>query len=286
MSHNGQENLALTPFFPNATTAQQDMLSIGIEIADLASQIAMRWFNKRSDLLIETKGHHDWVSQADKEVEQTIRRELIKAYPDHQFFGEEFGGELNPPCWVIDPIDGTTNFLYGHGDFAVSMAFMDADGASIGIIAIPVQGRLIVACRGQGAYELSNGRLSRLQPRLRAENELVVGLNLNYQPGVAEGYIENTRWLIEQGHQVRVSGSAAWSMTQVACGELDGCYMGHVYIWDIMAAQLICSEVGLSTAPDLTSTFTGPMWAWPKGSVLEGLKVTGKCDKLNLQSKR
>ncbi|TVU65221.1 inositol monophosphatase [Vibrio atlanticus] len=250
------------------------MMEIAITIADNAAEIALRWFENRSELSVETKGHHDWVSQADREVEQYIRRELHRVYPEHHFFGEELGGDLTAPCWVIDPIDGTTNFLYGHGDFAVSLAFMDQDGARIGIIANPIQKRVIVASRGDGAYEIKNGEWKHLVPRVHAGNELVIGLNLNYKPGVTEGYIRNTRWLIEHGHQVRVSGSAAWTMTQVACGELDGCYMGHVYIWDVMAAQLICAEAGLEVAPELTATCSGPIWAWPKSSILECLTHT------------
>lgn len=241
-------------------------------IAGKAANIAIKWFEQRDDLLIETKGHHDWVSQADREVERYIRGALHKAFPQHHFLGEELGGELTPPCWVIDPIDGTTNFLYGHGDFVVSIALIDEHGTAIGVIANPIQGRLIYGFRGKGAYEVKNGLTRRLVPRTNATDELVVGLNLNYQLGVAEEYLKNTQWLIKQGHQVRVSGSAAWSMTQVACGELDGCYLGHVYIWDVCAAQLICEEVGLAVAPALSATYAGPMWAWPQGSVLDYLR--------------
>lgn len=259
----------------------QRMVNVAVNIAESAAKIALRWFENRNELSVETKGHHDWVSQADREVEQYIRRELHCVYPEHHFFGEELGGELTAPCWVIDPIDGTTNFLYGHGDFAVSLAFMDNDGARIGIIANPIQKRVIVASRGKGAYEIKNGELEPLLPREHSKSELVIGLNLNYKSGVPEGYLRNTRWLIEHGHQVRVSGSAAWSMTQVACGELDGCFMGHVFIWDIMAAQLICAEAGLAIAPELTSTYFGPMWAWPEGSILECLTHTECCEQVS-----
>ncbi|MDH5893763.1 MULTISPECIES: inositol monophosphatase family protein [Vibrio] len=259
---------------PNRVQSRDElnaMLNTVIEIANDAATIAMTWFNNRHDLSVESKGHHDWVSEADREVEQFIRQALSHAYPTHHFFGEELGGKLIAPCWVIDPIDGTTNFLYGHGDFVISIAFLDQNGACIGVIANPIQKRVVVASRGQGAYEIKNGETRPLRPRPLSDKELVIGLNLNYQPKVANGYLRNTEWLIENGHQVRVSGSAAWSMTQVACGELDGCYMGHVYIWDVLAAQLICAEADLVVAPSLTTTYTGPVWAWPKGSILEQL---------------
>ncbi|WP_432468319.1 inositol monophosphatase family protein [Agarivorans sp. Z349TD_8] len=243
-------------------------LKVALSIAEQAGAIALQWFAQRDALIISSKGHHDWVSQADQLVEQYIREALQTAFPEQHILGEESGGEFCLPCWVVDPIDGTTNFLYGQADFVVSIALVDQQGPVLGIIYAPVHQRMFYAVRGQGAFERKASQLLPLQSRAAAQQQLVIGLNLNYQAGIPERYLRHSQQVIAQGHQVRVSGSAAWTLTQVACGELDACYMGQVNIWDVMAAQFICELAGLEIAPYLSKQMTGPVWAWPKGSPL------------------
>ena len=243
-----------------------------LDIARQAGEIALEWFNKRSSLTIDSKGHQDWVSEADKSVEQYIRDALQREFPQHHMLGEETGGNFALPCWVVDPIDGTTNFLYGQADFVVSIALYDEAGPALGVIYAPAHGRLFYAARGMGAFELVADQAVPLQPRKTAKEELVVGLNLNYQEGIAEKYLAHSQWLINQGHQIRVSGSAAWTLTQVASGELDGCYLGNVNIWDVAAAQILCEQAGLEVSPHLTERMAGPAWAWPLQSPLNVLQ--------------
>lgn len=252
----------------SAAKVSDTILEPTLDIARQAGKIALEWFEKRSSLTIDSKGHQDWVSEADKSVEQYIRHALLSRFPQHHMLGEETGGDFTLPCWVVDPIDGTTNFLYGQADFVVSIALYDDDGPALGVICAPAHGRLFYAVRGMGAFELVSGQAAALQPRQTAQEELVVGLNLNYQSGIAEKYLAHSQWLIEQGHQIRVSGSAAWSLTQVACGELDGCYLGSVNIWDVAAAQILCEQAGLDVSPHLTQSRVGPAWAWPQQSPL------------------
>ncbi|WP_299692352.1 inositol monophosphatase [uncultured Vibrio sp.] len=242
-----------------------DILKTALSISEQASVIAMRAFATRNDYQRESKGLQDWVTEADRQVESYIKQMLSDAFPKHTFLGEESGGELTPPGWVIDPIDGTTNFLYGIADFAISMAFVDEQGPAIGIICAPAHNRTIYALRGEGASE--SGKL--LAPQSDRKSELLVGLNLNFQPGIPVEFIRNAQRMIESGHQIRMSGSAAWSLTQVACGELDGCYVGEVNVWDAMAAQLICNEAGLDTAPYFKHT--GPIYAFSPDSPLKKL---------------
>lgn len=252
----------------------EEILSAGINIAHQAGKIASDWAHQRQDLTIERKGHQDWVSQADREVESYIFAELKRIYPQHCLYGEEQGGDNCPPCWMIDPIDGTTNYLYGMADFVVSMAYADEQGPAVGIIYAPAHGRTIYAVRGKGAYEIINGNPNALKPRGIDRDELVVGLNLNFKPGVARQYLSHSQQLIECGHQIRVSGSAAWTLVQTACGELDGCYLGHVYCWDVLAAQLICKEAGLMSSSFVTAA--GPAWAFPyRSRLLSDLGLSG-----------
>ncbi|WP_411991940.1 inositol monophosphatase family protein [Agarivorans sp. DSG3-1] len=247
------------------------ILASALPIAKHAGELAIDWFKRRDALLITSKGHQDWVSQADQEVESYLRQALLNAFPQHQFLGEENGGRYQPPCWVVDPIDGTTNFLYGQADFVVSLAFADEQGPALGIIVAPALQRLLYAVRGKGAFEIVDGKAKALKPRAAAKEQLVVGLNLNYQPGIPQQYMAHSQVLIDAGHQVRVNGSAAWGLTQVATGELDACYMGEVNIWDAMAAQIICQEANLSTAPHLIEQLHGPVWAWPKDAAISDL---------------
>lgn len=239
-----------------------------LRIIKQAGDMALHQFGRRHTLTIDSKGHHDWVSEADRVVEYYIRDALRQAFPHHALLGEETGGALNYPCWVVDPIDGTTNFLYGQADFVISMALIDETGPVIGLIYAPVHRRLFVAIKGAGAWEETPDQRVMLTPRPAARDQLVVGLNLNYHPGVPAQYLVHSQWLIQYGHQIRVSGSAAWTLVQVATGELDGCYLGDVNIWDVMAAQLICQQAGLAISPYLIAPMHGAAWAWPRQSPL------------------
>ncbi|MGF1703307.1 inositol monophosphatase [Photobacterium makurazakiensis] len=244
-----------------------EILKTSLAISEQAAHVAIAAFEQRDEYERESKGLQDWVTEADRNVEAFIKQSLSAAFPSHHFLGEESGGELTPPCWVIDPIDGTTNFLYGIADFVISMAFVDEQGPAIGIICAPAHRRTIYAVRGEGCFE--NGK--RLEVKDNGDSELVVGLNLNYQAGIPEDFILKTQRMIDNGHQIRMSGSAAWSLTQVACGELDGCYVGEVNVWDAMAAQVICNETGLDTAPYFKHT--GPIYAFPPTSPLKKLLI-------------
>lgn len=242
------------------------LLNVLSRLLDICKQISLETnqaFKQRDNYEIESKGHQDWVTEADRHVESQLKIAIAESFPNHNFFGEEFGGKFEAPCWVIDPIDGTTNFLYGIADFAISLAFVDSDGPAIGIICCPAHDRIIYAVRDYGAWENEVA----LKPRSVAETELLIGLNLNYKPGIPEEFMKHSQMLINNGHQIRVSGSAAWTLTQVACGELDGCYMGNVNVWDTLAAQLICNESGLDTAPYFYKT--GAVYAFPKGAKIK-----------------
>ncbi|MGL5430114.1 MAG: inositol monophosphatase family protein [Vibrio sp.] len=253
------------------TTSLEAIALFGIEVTKEAGALAMNWLTQRSRLKIENKGHQDWVSQADREVENLIRNKIAMHYPSHQLLGEESGGDRTPPCWVIDPIDGTTNYLYGMADFVVSLAFVDEQGPAIGILYAPAHQRLFYAIRGNEAVELIQGQAKPLIPRKCQQNELVVGLNLNYQPGIAEQYLVHSQQLINHGHQIRACGAAAWSLLQVATGELDGCFLGNANIWDVLAAQIICKQSGLMTSPWFANSLNGSAWACPEGSPLPQL---------------
>ncbi|WP_257098581.1 inositol monophosphatase family protein [Pseudovibrio flavus] len=245
----------------------QEILQRAIEIAKDAGRLALEHFNNRDKLTIDNKGYLDFVSEADCNVEAFIKSQLLAAFPNHGFKGEESGGAFAPPCWVIDPIDGTTNFLYGRPDFCISMGFVDEAGPAIGIVHAPVHGRTVYAVRGQGAFE--DGKP--LQPREASDTELVINLTFNYKTGNADDFLKKVNMIVANKYQIRDCGSAAWALCQAAMGQVDGAYNGNVNIWDALAGLLICKEAGLEARDFFEEK--GSMYAYPKGSPLKDILV-------------
>ncbi|KZL03012.1 MULTISPECIES: inositol monophosphatase [unclassified Pseudovibrio] len=246
---------------------QQEILTTARMIAEEAGAYALEVFHDRNKLQIGSKGLLDYVSEADCEVERRIRQALSEAFPEHGFKGEETGGELTPPCWVIDPIDGTTNYLYGRPDFCISMAFVDEQGPAIAVVHAPFHRRTIYAARGIGAFE--DGK--RLRPRQACDHELVVNLCFNYKQENNLDFLNKVNRLVSEQHQIRICGSAAWALCQAATGQVDGAYNGCVNSWDVLGGQLICAEAGLEVGPYVYEQ--GSVYAYPKGSVLSDILV-------------
>ncbi|GHB29608.1 inositol monophosphatase [Pseudovibrio japonicus] len=245
----------------------QEILPKACLIAEEAGAYALEVFHKRDQLQIDSKGLLDYVSEADREVERRIKTALATAFPTHGFKGEETGGEMAPPCWVIDPIDGTTNYLYGRPDFCVSMAFLDEEGPAVAVVHAPFHRRTIYAARGIGAFE--DG--VKLQPRQACDHELVVNLCFNYKQGNNLDFLHKVNRLVSKKHQIRICGSAAWALCEAATGQVDGAYNGCVNSWDVLGGQLICAEAGLETGPYVYDT--GSVYAYPKDSVLSEFLV-------------
>ncbi|KZL17962.1 Inositol-1-monophosphatase [Pseudovibrio axinellae] len=245
----------------------QEILAKARFIAEEAGAFALKAFHERDKLQIDSKGLLDYVSEADREVERRVKKALCLAFPEHGFKGEESGGALVAPCWVVDPIDGTTNFLYGRPDFCISMAFVDEKGPAVAVVHAPVHRRTMYAVRGVGAFE--NGK--RLQPRSACDHELVVNLCFNYKRDNDVDFLSKVNQLVELKHQIRICGSAAWALCQAASGQVDGAYNGCVNSWDVLGGQLICAEAGLEVGPYVYEQ--GSVYAYPKGSVLKDTLV-------------
>lgn len=238
---------------------QQEILAKARLIAEEVGLYALEVFHDRANLHIDSKGLLDYVSEADREVERRIKEALQATFPEHGFKGEESGGELVAPCWVIDPIDGTTNYLYGRPDFCISMAFVDADGPAVAVVHAPYHRRTVYAARGIGAFE--DGK--KLVPRTLCDHELVVNLSFNYNQDNNLDFLSKINRLISEKHQIRACGSAAWALCQVATGQVDGAYNGCVNSWDALGGQLICAEAGLDVAPYIYGK--GSMYAYLRG---------------------
>src|SRR5205823_13310116 len=143
-----------------------DRYTFACAIARKAGEVALDYWNRREQLVVELKGPVDFVSVADREVENLLRRELAAAFPDDRFLGEEtardFAGQFDR-CWVVDPIDGTHNFLRGIPYWNVAIAYVERGRAAIGVVVDPPHGELYHAMRGGGAWCDAAGGTTRLR---------------------------------------------------------------------------------------------------------------------------
>jgi myo-inositol-1(or 4)-monophosphatase len=220
-------------------------LDAAIDVARIAGARADHWYAKRSDLVVEEKGAQDYVSMADKKTEELIREELRARFPDHGFLGEESGASFDAakPVWVVDPIDGTTNFLRGVPLWAVSIALVVDNEPEVGVIVCPRQDEVFAAARGEGAT-LDNVKIAPSKTSALAKAQ--IGLGSSGRTAI-DGVIAVQTQLTRQGADIRRFGSACVQMAYVACGRLDGYLELHLNAWDVAAGLVIMREAGAMT---------------------------------------
>ena len=207
-----------------------------------AGKIALDLFRNLERLQLEKKGAHDWVSNADREVEMIIRKRLGDLFPEDGFLGEEFGilGKDKSGLWVVDPIDGTTCFLRGISSWCVSIAFVVKNIIEIGLIYSPCTDELFAVRRGFGAT--INGR--QMKPsNAKSLSEGIVGIG--YAP---KNSIDPTKkafdFLFKEGGVYQDIGSAALMIAYVAAGRYIGFYEYHLNSWDCLAGIAMVREIG------------------------------------------
>lgn len=222
---------------------QHGGLNIAIAAARRAGRLIVRQLPKRDSLQVVEKANMDFATEVDRSVELEIRRDLHRAFPDHGFLGEETGASGHSRYrWVVDPIDGTSNFIHGIGHFAVSIALLDRNEPITGVIFDPLRNELFVAEKGRGAL-LDNRRL-----RVSARRELAGAmLATGFAPRVRKqlaSQLAITGALLAEAEDIRRSGSAALDLAYVACGRFDAYYETGVKPWDIAAGVLLVREAG------------------------------------------
>jgi myo-inositol-1(or 4)-monophosphatase len=220
-------------------------LDAAIDVARIAGARADFWYAKRGELVVEEKGAQDYVSLADKKTEELIREELRARFPDHGFLGEESGASFDPakPVWVVDPIDGTTNFLRGVPLWAVSIALVVDNEPEVGVIVCPRQDEVFAAARGEGAT-LDNVSIHAAKTSALAKAQ--IGLGSSGRTSLEHVVAVQTQ-LTKSGADVRRLGSACIQMAYVACGRLDGYLELHLNAWDVAAGLVIMREAGAQT---------------------------------------
>ncbi len=220
-------------------------VTIAIRAARTAGEIIVRHIDRLHTLEIERKGRHDYVSQVDRLAEEAVVRELRHAWPDCAILGEE-GGERGPPrarrVWVIDPLDGTSNFLRGIPHFAVSIALLENGQPVDAVIFDPLRNELFTASRGAGA--LLNGRRLRVSARAQLDGALLATGFPFREPEHLPAHLEMVRRVLEKAEDLRRTGSAALDLAWVACGRLDGYFEYGLAPWDMAAGSLLVREAG------------------------------------------
>jgi myo-inositol-1(or 4)-monophosphatase len=222
------------------------MLTIAVRAARAAGDLIMRHVDRVDTLTISPKGRNDFVSEVDRQAEQEIVSILSRAYPDHAFLGEEGGRHGMPKgeyTWVIDPLDGTTNFLHGFPQFAVSIALLYRGSIECGVIYDPMRQELFTAKRGGGAM-LDNRRLRVSKQRTFKGALLGTGFPFKDQRH-NDAYFGMFREMMKDTAGIRRAGSAALDLAWVACGRMDGFWELGLLPWDIAAGVLLIQEAGV-----------------------------------------
>ena len=207
-----------------------------------AGEIAKEYFSDRDSLLVSAKGPQDWVSEADRNVETYIREQISQAWPDDGIFGEEHGAKAGASGfdWVIDPIDGTTNFVNGIPAWAVVLAGVSGGQTQLGVIYEPNVDEMYSAQRGCGA--MLNGAGMRVASGVPLESGTVsVGYSNRVKPANVVPIIAA---LIERRAMYHRNASGALSLAYVAAGRLLGYMEEHMNAWDCLAGQLMIAEAG------------------------------------------
>ena len=205
-------------------------LNIMIKAAEKASKSIIRDFGEIEKLQVSKKGPHDFVTKTDKHVEKILIEELSKTKKNYSFLTEETGIIKNKDkenTWIIDPIDGTTNFLHGIPHFAISIALKSKDELLSGLIFDPIKDEMFFAEKNKGAF-LNNQRL-----RVSNKNSLEECLFSSNNEGVKLSNLN-----------MRCSGSAALDLAYVASGRFDGYFQKKINLWDIAAGALMVKEAG------------------------------------------
>ena len=205
-------------------------LNIMIKAAEKASKSIIRDFGEIEKLQVSKKGPYDFVTKTDKNVEKILIEELSKTKKNYSFLTEETGVIKNKDkenIWIIDPIDGTTNFLHGIPHFAISIALKSKDELLSGLIFDPIKDEMFFAEKNKGAF-LNNQRL-----RVSKKASIEDCLFSSNQEGVKFSNLDT-----------RCSGSAALDLAYVASGRYDGFFHNNIKLWDVAAGTLMINEAG------------------------------------------
>ncbi|WP_234484319.1 inositol monophosphatase family protein [Noviherbaspirillum pedocola] len=244
------------------------MINTAVKAARRASAIINRASFDLDRLQVSEKKHNDFVTEVDHAAEAAIIEVLRGAYPDHAILAEESGASANlhddnENVWIIDPLDGTTNFIHGFPQYCISIALQQRGQITQAVVYDPSRNDLFTATRGAGAF--LNEKRIRVSRRDKLSDALV-GTGFPYSNLEAlDEYLKMFRLMTEKTAGLRRPGSAALDLAYVACGRFDGFFEKNLKPWDVAAGSLLISEAG-----GIVGTFAGESDYLYKGDVLAG----------------
>jgi myo-inositol-1(or 4)-monophosphatase len=224
-------------------TSLAERLGVATAIMSKASPVALDLFNRRAQFALEEKSPNEFVSKADRTVEEFIRQNLGAALPGDAVLGEEDGGEAGSAFWSIDPIDGTSNFLRGSPLWGVSLGYMEHGRSRVGVIHFPALGMVLSAASGSGLQ--FQGRPFDRNVPFADVKVAAVGDSTRWKAadiGNVEGALRRT------GSGVALYRCATVGLGFAALGYLDGYVEQYLSVWDLAAGAVICEEAGLKVA--------------------------------------
>lgn len=248
------------------------LLNVMIQAAMKAGRRLTRDFGEVENLQVSVKGPGDFVSNADKQAEKIIYDELKHARPKWGFLMEESGEEIGHDSqhrWIVDPLDGTTNFLHGIPHFAISIALESQGHLMAGVIYNPITEELYTAERGQGAY-LNNRRL-RVAAR-RNLSQCVIGTGIPHIGRPEHGkFMLELAQLMGETAGIRRMGAASLDLAYIAAGRLDGFWERGLSPWDMAAGMVLISEAG-----GFSTDLSGSSKVFETGEILSGNETISK----------
>jgi myo-inositol-1(or 4)-monophosphatase len=237
------------------------VVTVMTKAARIGGNVLLRSINKLDALNVVQKDRMDYASEVDADAEKAIIKELRRAYPEYGIVGEEGGivpGKNGRYHWVIDPLDGTSNYLHGFGHYCVSIALVDNGEPTDAVIFDPLRNELFTASRGAGAQ--LNERKIRVSERKELAGAMIhTGFHRAGQfLALGHADLECVRELLNHAEDIRRTGSAALDLAYVACGRADAYFEAGVKDWDIAAGVLLVREAGGKVC-DFKGASTGRM---------------------------
>lgn len=222
----------------------QALLNIAVRAARRAGELIVRSLNRLESLKVSSKGRNDFVSEIDHAAEREIIATIRKAYPSHAFFAEESGQSgSGDTVWIVDPLDGTTNFLHGFPVFAVSIACQQRGRLEHAVVYDPLRQEIFTASRGAGAH-LDNRRI-RVSGQRTLDGALVAtGFPYRSNTRYLDAYLAMLRTMMQSTAGIRRPGAASLDLAYVAAGRVDGFWEIGLSPWDTAAGTLLITEAG------------------------------------------
>jgi myo-inositol-1(or 4)-monophosphatase len=245
--------------------AAADPLTVAEAAARAGGRVLRDWVGR---FAVAAKGPRDFVTEADHESQREIRRIVAAAFPSHGFVGEEDdGGAARPPAgtaghsgsglrWIVDPLDGTSNYVHGFPFYCVSIALADGDMIECGAIYDPVRDECFTARRGGGAW--LDGRPIRC-PAVVDPAEALTGVSFPPHVAPQSEAVADFLAVLPHVHSVRRTGSTALNLAYLACGRLHAFWARRIACWDVAAGLLIAREAGAAIETFTTESATIPL---------------------------